>query len=74
MIGFQIKRTVLLGVKSLWLHKLRAFLTVLGIVFGVGIDNGIVLICLKGLFPSSFTAHQQPDPRQRRFAEFFELQ
>lgn len=35
MIGFQIKRTVLLGVKSLWLHKLRASLTVLGIVFGV---------------------------------------
>ena len=35
MIGFQIKRTVLLGVKSLWLHKLRASLTVLGMVFGV---------------------------------------
>lgn len=31
----RLKRTVLLGVKSLWLHRLRSFLTVLGIVFGV---------------------------------------
>jgi putative ABC transport system permease protein len=30
-----VKRTVLLGVKSLWLHRLRSMLTVLGIVFGV---------------------------------------
>jgi putative ABC transport system permease protein len=29
------KRTVRLGVKSLWLHKLRSGLTVLGLVFGV---------------------------------------
>lgn len=28
-------RTVRLGMKSLWLHRLRSFLTVLGIVFGV---------------------------------------
>ena len=35
MIGFQVKRTILLGMKSLWLHRLRAFLTVLGMVFGV---------------------------------------
>src|SRR5438093_12828598 len=31
----RIKRVVRLGVKSLWLHKLRSMLTVLGIVFGV---------------------------------------
>jgi len=31
----QLKRTVRLGVKSLWLHRLRSLLTVLGIVFGV---------------------------------------
>src|SRR5438093_1263496 len=31
----RIKRVVRLGVKSLWLHKLRSLLTVLGIVFGV---------------------------------------
>ena len=31
----QIKRTIRLGVKSLWLHRLRSLLTVLGIVFGV---------------------------------------
>ena len=35
MIGFQIERTLVLGLKSLWLHRLRSLLTVLGIVFGV---------------------------------------
>jgi putative ABC transport system permease protein len=35
MIGFQLKRTLRIGVKSLWLHKLRSGLTVLGITFGV---------------------------------------
>src|SRR5690242_658000 len=31
----RLDRVVRLGVKSLWLHKLRSLLTVLGIVFGV---------------------------------------
>lgn len=31
----RFKRTVSLGFKSLWLHRLRSLLTVLGIVFGV---------------------------------------
>ena len=31
----RLKRTVQLGIKSLWLHRLRSMLTVLGIVFGV---------------------------------------
>jgi putative ABC transport system permease protein len=31
----QLRRTLRLGVKSLWLHRLRSLLTVLGIVFGV---------------------------------------
>src|SRR5213594_3187514 len=31
----RFNRVVRLGVKSLWLHKLRSLLTVLGIVFGV---------------------------------------
>ncbi|MFO8007833.1 MAG: ABC transporter permease [Candidatus Brocadiia bacterium] len=35
MIGFQLKRTLKIGIKSLWLHKLRSMLTVLGITFGV---------------------------------------
>jgi putative ABC transport system permease protein len=30
-----LKRTVRLGIKSLWLHRLRSLLTALGIVFGV---------------------------------------
>src|SRR5256885_6587445 len=30
-----LKRVVRLGMKSLWLHRLRSLLTVLGIVFGV---------------------------------------
>ncbi len=32
---FRLKRSVVLGVKSLWMHKLRSLLTALGIVFGV---------------------------------------
>ena len=31
----RLKRTVRLGWKSLWLHRLRSLLTALGIVFGV---------------------------------------
>ena len=30
-----VKRTVKLGIKSLWMHRLRSALTTLGIVFGV---------------------------------------
>ncbi len=33
---FNIGRTFKLGMKSLWLHKLRSALTALGIIFGVG--------------------------------------
>lgn len=32
---FRLKRSVILGIKSLWMHKLRSLLTALGIVFGV---------------------------------------
>jgi putative ABC transport system permease protein len=36
MMGeFQFERILILGLKSLWLHKLRSLLTVLAIVFGV---------------------------------------
>ncbi len=35
MRWFGVKRTVKLGVKSLWMHRLRSTLTTLGIVFGV---------------------------------------
>ncbi|MFW6189768.1 MAG: ABC transporter permease [Planctomycetota bacterium] len=35
MILFQVKRTLKFGLKSLWMHKLRSGLTVLGIMFGV---------------------------------------
>ncbi|MEK7684579.1 MAG: ABC transporter permease [Verrucomicrobiota bacterium] len=31
----RLKRTIRLGLKSLWVHRLRSLLTVLGIVFGV---------------------------------------
>jgi ABC-type lipoprotein release transport system permease subunit len=33
--GARLKRAVRLGLKSLWLHRLRSLLTMLGIVFGV---------------------------------------
>lgn len=32
---FRLKRAVLLGLKSLWMHRLRSLLTAMGIVFGV---------------------------------------
>ncbi len=32
---FRIKRVLLLGIKSLWMHRLRSSLTALGIIFGV---------------------------------------
>ena len=35
MFLFRLKRTVKLGIKSLWMHKLRSTLTALGIIFGV---------------------------------------
>ena len=35
MISFSLIRTIQLGIKSLLLHKLRSFLTMLGIIFGV---------------------------------------
>jgi putative ABC transport system permease protein len=35
MIGFQLKRVLKSGAKSLWMHKLRSGLTMLGITFGV---------------------------------------
>jgi len=35
MLGFRVQRTVRMGLKSLWLHKLRSVLTALGIIFGV---------------------------------------
>jgi len=35
MLFFRLKRTLKLGIKSLWMHRLRSTLTMLGIVFGV---------------------------------------
>ena len=35
MLFFRLKRTVKLGLKSLWMHRLRSILTALGIIFGV---------------------------------------
>ena len=35
MFYYRFKRTVKLGIKSLWMHRLRSTLTALGIIFGV---------------------------------------
>ncbi|MGD0078189.1 MAG: ABC transporter permease [Sedimentisphaerales bacterium] len=35
MFLYKVKRTLKLGIKSLWLHRLRSTLTALGIIFGV---------------------------------------
>ncbi len=35
MFFFHLKRTFKLGIKSLWMHRLRSILTMLGVIFGV---------------------------------------
>ncbi len=35
MLSFRLKRTIKLGIKSLWMHRLRSTLTALGMIFGV---------------------------------------
>jgi putative ABC transport system permease protein len=35
MLWFRVRQTLILGIKSLWMHRLRSTLTMLGIVFGV---------------------------------------
>ena len=35
MHWFGVRRTVKLGLKSLWLHRLRSLLSMLGMIFGV---------------------------------------
>ena len=35
MFLFRLKRTMKLGIKSLWMHRLRSTLTALGVIFGV---------------------------------------
>ena len=47
--------SVVLGIKSLWMHKLRSFLTALGIVFGVASVISMLAIG-EG---ASFEAQQQ---------------
>src|SRR4030042_4422744 len=45
MFFFRLKRTLKLGVKSLWMHKLRSTLTALGIIFGV---SSVIAMLAKG--------------------------
>jgi putative ABC transport system permease protein len=35
MLSFRLKRTIKLGTKNLWMHRLRSTLTTLGVIFGV---------------------------------------
>ena len=35
MHWFSVKRTVKFSIKSLWMHRLRSALTMLGMIFGV---------------------------------------
>ncbi|HUT36752.1 MAG TPA: ABC transporter permease [Planctomycetota bacterium] len=35
MVGFRVQRTIRMGLKSIWLHKLRSVLTSVGIILGV---------------------------------------
>ena len=47
MLGFRVKRTIKMGLKSLWLHKLRAVLTALGIILGV-VSVIVMLAIIEG--------------------------
>lgn len=35
MLSFRLKRTLKMGIKNLWMHRLRSTLTTLGVIFGV---------------------------------------
>jgi putative ABC transport system permease protein len=50
-----MKRTIRLGFKSLWLHRLRSMLTMLGIVFGV---SSVIAMLAVGE-GASFEAQEQ---------------
>ena len=52
---FRLKRSVVLGIKSLWMHKLRSLLTALGIVFG---DASVIAMLAIGE-GASYEAQQQ---------------
>jgi len=55
MLGFRIQRTVTMGLKSLWLHKLRSTLTMLGVILGVC----SVIVMLAIVEGASFEAQEQ---------------
>ena len=46
MFFFRLKRTLKLGVKSLWMHRLRSTLTMLGIIFGV--SSVVAMLAIGG--------------------------
>jgi putative ABC transport system permease protein len=48
---FRLKRTFVLGLKSLWMHRLRSTLTTLGIVFGVSSVIAMLAILLGLAIP-----------------------
>lgn len=51
----RLRQTILLGIKSLWMHRLRSMLTVLGIVFGV---SSVIAMLAVGE-GASFQAQEQ---------------
>ena len=57
----RLRRTLRLGIKSLWLHRLRSLLTVLGIVFGV---CSVIAMLAIGEGASLRGAGTDQEPRQ----------
>ena len=58
MAQSRLLRNINLGVKSLVLHKLRSFLTILGVVFGVGSVVSMLSVGLMGLVMYRFLSEE----------------
>ena len=63
-------RDILLGIENLLLHKLRSFLTMLGVVFGVGSVVAATFVTFMALdYITELKAGCYPAPRHRQFQE-----
>ena len=58
MIWFTFKRTLKLGAKSLWMHRLRSVLTMFGIIFGV--CSVIAMLATTTVFKDTLGALRLP--------------
>src|ERR1700743_1877524 len=74
-----LKRSVRLGIKSLWLHRLRSLLTALGIVFGGCSVIAMLAICeraryedaaqIKNLGSQNIILHSVKPPDEQKVSD-----